>query len=435
MSPRNAAMDIIAITNFTKEAGQKWYLFGESYGTYLAYVAYQLQPKIFDGALLDGFAPYLHLRGQEHDLRQHIMNNCARNEECPSLIDPTSIPLLSQQVQETSNACVEAILDFVDKDRKDAKGRSIRRFNRRVLLKFSYAENQATLVAYLQAAITCTDLSTFLKALDVIVKKYDSKEASQKKDIMEVSLLKDHHSFDFADVEAIRERARVKTLRDQDSEFLLDLIQYSEKKQEHSDICQPSHESFLSFCEMFPPGYMEKNLRPYLYTPKQPPAMDDTARQVIIVAAKTDSQTVHDLAKDEYEGMQPKHKSFLSFDYAPHCSMGVTGCEVHIMDQLVADDDKLEEAKQKVGECVEMSNDLHRSWLLIDPNIAKLWNKSEQVMAAAKPSQIVPAPKTTGGFISVAGIERTRWKVYVLTVLGSLLIPVAHAVYIRCAIT
>ena len=82
--------------------------------------------------------------------------------------------------------------------------------------------NQATLVAYLQAAITCTDLSAFEKALDVLIKKYKDKEGSQKKDIMEVSLLKDNHSFDYADIEAIRERSRVKELRDQDSMFLLE---------------------------------------------------------------------------------------------------------------------------------------------------------------------------------------------------------------------
>lgn len=181
MSPRNAAMDIIAITNFVKEANQKWYLFGESYGSYLAYVAYRLWPKLFDGVLLDGFAPFLHLIGQEHDLRTHIMDNCARNEECSALIDPASIPQLSQQVQETSNTCIEKILDFVDKDREESKGKSIRRFNRRVLLKFHYTVNQATLVAYLQAAITCTDLHAFEKGLDVLIKSIKTKKHPRRR--------------------------------------------------------------------------------------------------------------------------------------------------------------------------------------------------------------------------------------------------------------
>lgn len=510
MSVHNAAMDLATVTSNLKQEGQTWYLMGESYGAYLSDFAYRLGAarQLFNGVILDGYMPVLYHEDSEEDIRHNIADNCSRNVECKALIDPNDILHLAEKVQAANNECVDMLLKYVNEEfqtsLREQRGYAIRLFNRAVIQEFSHIENQAILIAFLQAAVACPDKQAFRVAIerfrttrllnkDTDKDKEKPREKHPKKDKKTEALpkaepkkdetlpkgseptavppsksepekvittpagepappassngkppesagnsLNEAANVNISSLPQVTEakKGKVKKIHNKNSYFLLNLIRYSEKANDVGK-CTPDNVSFLSFCEMLDDDVMANFLRPHLYNPKLAPKNDSDLRQVIIIAAKSDTQTLHDRAKQQFERITPKHKSFYSLDYAPHVSMGYIGCEMFILEQLMAETDaQLQAMRQLAEKCVQRNNSLHRSWYFIDEDIRSLW--PVELEEEAEESTIVSAPKMDGGQISnmAAGLSWSEtifgaeWYVFVIAVTGVLVLPLMHALFV-----
>lgn len=379
MSSHNASMDIVAIVSSLRNTlpNTHWYLLGESYGAYIANFAQRAAPDIFDGVLLDGFATKLHIGEREGDVRHVIADVCKKNDECKQLIDPDRISRLPQEVVQASNACIDMIVQKVKPPGVEHPNKAhwIRQFNRNVLYAFPADTGQASLVAYLQGAVECKDPTTFERALKVF-DRFDP--ASRTPSTLQSSQVgqKDNPG---------NASTGLKRYREQRSPPLLNLIHHSERKLTTAR-CSPQSSQMLSFCEMFEDPHLSDIFAPYLYEPKLPAAYTSRMKQVIVIASKGDSQTLYEDSLEEYNKMRVvQSRSLHSFDYGAHVHMGNTGCDRHIMSQLMSRTAiDLKDARDAAEKCIKEENRRHRSWYYIDEHIRALWGK---VPNGAKPTE------------------------------------------------
>ena len=143
----------------------------------------------------------------------------------------------------------------------------------------------------------------------------------------------------------------------------------------------------LSFCEMFEHPHLSSIFAPYLYEPKLPAPYTSRMKNVIVIASKSDGQTLYEDALEEYTtGMASiPSRSLYSFDYGTHVHMGNTGCDRHIMAQLMSQSAiDFRDAREAAERCVKGENKRHRSWYYIDEHIRALWGR---VPNGAKPTE------------------------------------------------
>ena len=138
-------------------------------------------------------------------------------------------------------------------------------------------------------------------------------------------------------------------------------------------------------------------------------------KQVIIIASKSDGQTLHEDSLEEYSRMHAvQSRSLYSFDYGTHVHMGNTGCDRLIMAQLMSQSAiELKDAKDAAEKCIKEENDRHRSWYYIDEPIRALWAKMPN---DAKPTE----PRSSRYGFSGAGNVRASLVGFIST--GLLLI-------------
>lgn len=378
MSVHNAAMDIVSITSNMKEDGARWYMWGQSYGAGLADTVYRIAPDLYSGAILDGFRPRLIDWSKAHDLRKHIANNCKRNEQCRSLIDPEKIPKLAALLDKKDNKCTAYI------DKKYGyfpEDPSIRTFVWRILRSSGSLSAQPKLVTLLHAAVECRDFEEWRKAVLTVDKEIESFSA--------VTTMKS--------VDISQSQAPEKTKVQESSSILLDLINNSERAL-LTRACVIHPEQFISKCTSAPASTrLNKEFAPYLYKPKIPPPYSRAINQIIVLAAKTDTQTLHDYAYDEFLAMNVRNKSFYSFDYAPHVSLGSTGgCERLILAQLLAaNDTEIRSAQTLTKECVNHVNNFEFGWYdILEPELKALWDHSG-TPPSPEEAPSVPEPQRT----------------------------------------
>ena len=399
MSVHNAAMDFVAVTNAIKQAGEHFYMMGESYGAFLSSYAYRLAPTLFSGAILDGFNPALHIRGgAEPDLRQPLSAVCTKSIECPSLIDPARILTLVQDVVSTDNHCTRKVFE---RDSKVSKERAVRGFIRSIKEAFMSVLSQQATVAFLNGAIACANPAQFDSALDKLDKL--EREAFEESGRGKDAIIKP----DSASKE-------IKAFTSKDANLLMQLIRYSEKQLD-AGTCAPPEYQMLSRCELFDDDYYPRMLKGYLYQPKLPPPYSTAMNQVIVIAAKGDHRTPHDGAQTEYQNMSVGSKSFYSFDYTQHVSLATNTCGNEVMQQLMARDDaELKSAKTKVEACVDDLNAMHFPWLNFDPELRHLWGD-------AKVDRPVPAGPPQGPARGPRGRVSTTTIVYGVSIALALL--------------
>ena len=371
MSPHNASMDIVAIASSLKNTlpNTYFYLYGESYGAYIANFAHSAAPDVFHGVLLDGFATKLHIGKREGDVKEVIADVCRKNNECRQLIDPGRISRLPQELAQANNACTDMIVQRMKPSGVDhlSKAHWIRQFNRNVLYGFGADTGQASLVAYLYGAVVCKDPVAFEGALKV----FDRFDPAKKKPTVPQSSQGEQNGND-----SVNAYTGLKRYRDQRSPFLRHLIHYSEKKLSAAT-CSPIPSQMLSFCEMFSDPHLSEIFAPYLYEPKVPAEYSSHMKQIIIIASKSDGQTLYEDSLEEYNKMHTiQSRSLYSFDYGTHVHMGNTGCDRFIMSQLMSQSAiDLKDAKDAAEQCVKEENRRHRSWYYVDEPIRALWGK------------------------------------------------------------
>lgn len=390
MSVHNAAMDFVSVTNAIKQPGEHFYLMGESYGAFLSSYVYRLVPGLFNGAILDGFNPSLHIRsGQEPDLRHQLSAVCTKSRECKSLIDPARILTLVQEFINTDNPCTKKVFKRND---KVSKGAAVRRLILSIKEAYLSVYNQQATVAFLNGALMCANPAQFdaaLSKLDVLEARALAESATKATNATAIMN---------SDGDGKKE---IKKYRSQDADLLMHVIRYSEKQMD-AGTCAPTDDQMLSRCELFDVDYYTSTLKNHLYEPKLPPSYSTNMNQVIVIAAKGDHRTPHDGAEDEYRNMSVGSKSFYSFDYAQHVSLEEATCGRQVMQQLIAENaSKRESAKREAEACIDKLNKLEFPWLNFDPDLAFLWQDAK----GDRPKGVEPPKIPT----KVPPPEETEW--------------------------
>lgn len=387
MSVHNAAMDFIAVTNAIKQPNESFYLMGESYGAFLCSEIYKRAPLMFKGAILDGFSPSLHLRGEkEPDLRHQLSAVCAKSKECPSLIDPLKILTLVQDVTSTDNPCTEKIFE---RNSKMSRGRAVRRLILSIKNAYSSMSDQQATVAFLKGSLTCENPAQFdaaLSRLRMLEEEYYKESATEASDKM---VTKDSDNDN---------KKEVKKYTSKNAWLLMDLIHYSEKQMDVGT-CAPDESQMLARCELFDDTYYPNFLKGHLYQPKPLPPFSTAMNQVIVIAAKGDHRTPHDAAEAEYRSMSVGSKSFYSFDYMHHVSLADYSCGREVMQQLMAEGaSELKSAKKKAQACVDKVNESEFPWFEFDPNLTYLWGEAKRDQpVSGKPAEVpVRRPQPEG---------------------------------------
>ena len=302
------------------------------------------------------------------------------------LIHPERVACLVDELSEAKNKCTAHIIERT-KMRINLLS-AIRLLVRHVLLHSHYFENQQNLITLLHSAIECRDFFAWKRALNTI--KDDADDDNSLATSSHLSESRPHYEYSSNVQRAVKTKVQKTNL------LLLSLILLSERSIEDG-ICMPLYEQFTSSCQFtyFPSAFAAR-LEDHLYTPKRPLPYPPDINQLIIVAAKADTQTLYDDSFEEYSKMQVKNKSFYGFNYASHVSLNLDTCGEEIFEQLLAQGSlAMEVARKKTEACVEMRNEFGIKWFeRLQSEFQALWRvKPKPGMLPAELKPFTPKPR------------------------------------------
>ena len=369
ISVHNAAMDLVALSNAIKtgSADRQVYLYGESYGAFLSSYAVRLRPDIFSGVILDGFAPGLHMQGgREADLREPLKEICQRSPECRALINPEDIPNLAGNFVRSNNDCLKAVIERsanskkLTKEERNQPAAVVRSLISESLDAFDLKLRIPATLAILKGGVACENLDDFKAALSFLDEK--SKKSSSNVDSSTSGEI-----LPMRPDEELGQEVKKEKSDKQFSQILHNYLRFSEKQQD-SGTCAPSDDQMLSRCEAIKHDDMAEYLKPYFYRVHPVPSWPSNLPPVIVVTASADERTPLESAKDEFDRISSKDKTFYKVYYGPHVTLNPGICGLEVITQLVGG------SKENAEKCIKRFNArFYPPYIEIEPKIKALW--------------------------------------------------------------